>query len=135
MLSANAIDPARRNLPAQRINIDICAVPSHDRRPLMLRNHYGVEMGTSGLILQAESREEILVDKLLALALRPNRVKNRDLWDIAWLKRHNVNFSAVLLARKIAEQTSRNDLAPNVSTEYTDLCHPSTTPWLACGCG
>ena len=61
-------------------------------------------MGTSGLILQAESREEILADKLLALALRPKRVKNRDLWDIAWLKRHNINLSAVLLSRKIADR-------------------------------
>jgi predicted nucleotidyltransferase component of viral defense system len=60
--------PTRKQLPAQRINIDICALPSHERRPMMLRNHYGVEMGTSGLILQAQSREEILADKIVALA-------------------------------------------------------------------
>ncbi len=50
--------PATKHLPAQwiNINIDICALPSHDRQPMMLRNHYGVEMGTSGLILQAQSR-------------------------------------------------------------------------------
>lgn len=108
--------PTRRTMPAQRINIDICAVPSHDRRPLMLRNHYGVEMGTSGLILQAESREEILADKLLALALRPNRVKNRDLWDIGWLKRHNINLSAVLLSRKIADRR----LAPEDFLKYLE---------------
>lgn len=96
--------PAQQAMPTQRINIDICAVPSHDRRPMMLRNHYGVEMGTSGLILQAESREEILTDKLIALALRPNRVKNRDLWDIAWLKRCNIALSPALLPRKIADR-------------------------------
>lgn len=96
--------PAQQALPAQRINIDICAVPSHDRRPMMLRNHYGVELGASGLILQAESREEILADKLVALALRPNRVKNRDLWDIAWLKRRNISLSAALLPRKVADR-------------------------------
>ena len=39
-----------------------------------------------GLILQAESREEILADKIVALALRPNKLKNRELWDIGWLK-------------------------------------------------
>jgi predicted nucleotidyltransferase component of viral defense system len=70
--------PENRGLPAQKINIDICAIPSHDRRPMLLRNPYGVDMGTSGLIIQAQSREEILADKLLALALRPNRIKNRD---------------------------------------------------------
>ena len=57
---------------------------------MMLRNHYGVEMGTSGLILQAQSREEILADKIVALALRPNRIKNRDLWDIVWLKQQGI---------------------------------------------
>ena len=32
--------PERRDIPAQRINIDVCAIPSYERRPLMLRNHY-----------------------------------------------------------------------------------------------
>lgn len=96
--------PESPNLPVQRINIDICAVPSHDRRPMMLRNHYGVEMGTAGLIIQAQSREEILADKLLALALRPNRLKNRDLWDIGWLKRQGVALIPEMVALKIAER-------------------------------
>jgi len=95
--------PERRDLPAQRINIDICSVPSYDRRPMLLRNPYGVDMGTSGLILQAESREEILADKLIALALRPNRLKNRDLWDIGWLRQQNVELPLALIPKKIAD--------------------------------
>lgn len=75
----------QRHLPAQHIHLDICAIPSHDSRPMMLRILYGVDLGTSGLILQAQSREEILADKIIALAFRENRLKNRDLWDIAWL--------------------------------------------------
>jgi hypothetical protein len=43
--------PGRKDLPAQRIHLDICAIPSHDPRPMMLRTLYGVDMGTSGLIL------------------------------------------------------------------------------------
>ena len=82
----------RKDLPAQRIHVDICAIPSHDARPMMLRNLYGVEMGTSGLILQAQSREEILADKIIALAFRENRIKNRDLWDIAWLRQQGVEL-------------------------------------------
>lgn len=96
--------PESPNLPTQRINIDICAVPSHDRRPMMLRNHYGVEMGTAGLILQAQSREEILADKLLALAMRPNRLKNRDLWDIGWLSRQGVELVHELVWQKIDDR-------------------------------
>lgn len=95
--------PGQRNLPAQRINIDICAIPSYQPRPMMLRNHYGVDMGTSGLIVQAQSREEILADKLVAFALRPNRLKNRDLWDIAWLRQQGVVLPLELLPGKLGD--------------------------------
>lgn len=77
--------PEKKHLPAQRISIDICAVPSYEKTMLLLRNPYNIDMATSGLILSGQSREEILTDKLLAFALRPNRIKYRDLWDIMWL--------------------------------------------------
>lgn len=93
--------PGQRDLPAQRINIDICAIHSYQPRPMMLRNHYGVDMGTSGLIVQAQSRDEILADKLVAFTLRPNRLKNRDLWDIAWLHQQGVVLPLELLPRKL----------------------------------
>jgi hypothetical protein len=95
--------PGRKHLPAQRINLDICAIPSHDPRPMMLRNLYGVDLGTSGLILQAQSREEILADKVVALALRENRIKNRDLWDIAWLIQQGVELPLQLIPLKIRD--------------------------------
>jgi predicted nucleotidyltransferase component of viral defense system len=96
--------PAQKHLPIQRINIDICALPSYDRQPMMLRNHYGVEMGTSGLILQAQSREEILADKMVALALRPNRLKSRDLWDIVWLNRQGITLPVQLVLQKALDR-------------------------------
>jgi predicted nucleotidyltransferase component of viral defense system len=95
--------PGHRHLPAQRIHLDICAIPSHDPRPMMLRNLYGVDFGTSGLILQAESREEILADKMIALAFRENRIKNRDLWDIGWLVQQGVELPAMLIPLKVAD--------------------------------
>jgi putative effector of murein hydrolase len=52
---------------------------------MLLLNLYGVDMSTSGLIVQAQSREKIFADKLVAFALRPNRIRNSNLWDIAWL--------------------------------------------------
>ena len=95
--------PGQRHLPAQRINLDICAIPSHDPRPMMLRNLYGIELGTSGLILQAQSREEILADKLIAIAFRENRIKNRDLWDIGWLVQQGIELPAHLIPVKIRD--------------------------------
>ena len=95
--------PGLRHLPAQRIHLDICAIPSHAPRPMMLRNLYGIDLGTSGLILQAQSREEILADKMIALALRENRIKNRDLWDIAWLVQQGVTLPVELLPVKVRD--------------------------------
>jgi predicted nucleotidyltransferase component of viral defense system len=93
--------PEKSDFPAQRINIDICTLPSHDRKPVMLKNHYGIDLGTSGMILFAESLAEIYADKLIALALRPNRIKNRDLWDINWLNSRNISTRSDLIEKKL----------------------------------
>jgi predicted nucleotidyltransferase component of viral defense system len=101
--------PGRKDLPAQRIHLDICAIPSHDPRPMMLRTLYGVDMGTSGLILQAQSREEILADKVIALAFREGRIKNRDLWDIVWLQQQGVELPVQLIPLKIHDHRRSKD--------------------------
>jgi predicted nucleotidyltransferase component of viral defense system len=101
--------PGRKDLPAQRINIDVCAIPSYQPRPMALLNPYRVEMGTSGLILQAQSREEIFADKLVAFALRPNRLKNRDLWDIAWLHQQQIKPALGLIKNKLNDHHAKID--------------------------
>ncbi len=108
--------PDRKNLPAQRIHLDICAIPSYDPQPMMLRNLYGIDLGTSGLILQAESRGEILADKIIALAFRENRVKNRDLWDIAWLIQRGVELPGNLIPLKTHDHQ-------RTEAEFSNLIH------------
>ena len=71
---------------------------------MLLLNPYGVDMGTSGLIIQAQSREEIYADKLLAFALRPNSLKFRDLWDILWLHQQGLSPSVDLIPNKLKER-------------------------------
>ena len=56
------------------------------------------------------SREEILVDKHLALVGRSRRVKNRDLFDIMWLHQQGVEFQPDMLAEKLP-QAARADFA------------------------
>jgi predicted nucleotidyltransferase component of viral defense system len=114
--------PGRKHLPAQRINLDICSIPSRDPRPMMLRNIYGVDLGTSGLILQAQSREEILADKLIALAFRENRFKNRDLWDIAWLVQQGVELPLQLIPLKIRDHKRKQaDFIATLEARLTGL--------------
>ena len=50
--------PEQKNLPAQRINLDIVLLPSYKKQVMMLKNYYGLTENINGLILQAESLEE-----------------------------------------------------------------------------
>lgn len=125
--------PEAKDLPLQRINIDVCALPSYEKCPMMLQNPYGIDLGTSALILQAESREEIYADKLIAFALRPGRIKHRDLWDIAWLHSQGITPRLQLIPRKLEDRkvsfptflkTFNNRLSslkedPQVAQEFT----------------
>jgi len=96
--------PKQKHMPMQRINLDICSVPSYERQPMMLLNPYGIDMGTNGLIIQTQSLEEIYADKILAFALRPNRIKYRDLWDIAWLHQKNIQPKLQLIPNKLHDR-------------------------------
>jgi predicted nucleotidyltransferase component of viral defense system len=124
--------PQQKHLSAQRINIDVCAIPSYQTRMRILLNPYNVDLGTNGLILRAESREEIFADKLIAFALRPNRIKARDLWDIAWLQQQTIQPALELIGPKlhdhrcerttfISQFTLRSDALQNDPTVLEDF--------------
>jgi predicted nucleotidyltransferase component of viral defense system len=101
----------QKNLPQQRINIDICAIPSFEKKSMFLINPYGVDLGTNGLIIQAQSKEEIFVDKLIAFAFRPNRIKYRDVWDILWLHQLSVKPQLNYLLDKVeVREKTKQDL-------------------------
>jgi predicted nucleotidyltransferase component of viral defense system len=95
--------PNDKSVPTQRINIDICSIPSHDIKYDTLKNHYPVDMGTSSLIIPVQSKQEIFADKIVAMAFRPNRLKHRDLWDIVWLVNQSVKCPSDLVSMKIAD--------------------------------
>jgi hypothetical protein len=101
--------PLHNHLPAQRINIDVCALPSYEKQPMMLLNHYDVDMGTNGLIIQVQSLEEIYADKLVAFALRLNRIKYRDIWDILWLHQKGLNPRFELIPKKLQDRNYKLD--------------------------
>lgn len=110
----------KKHLPVQRINIDVCSVSSYEKQPMMLINPYGIEMGTSGLIIQAQSREEIYADKLFAFALRPNRLKYRDLWDIVWLHQQGVKPRLELIPKKLDDRSLQQGLFSDLFKQRFD---------------
>lgn len=95
--------PQRSDMPAQKIHLDICAVPSYQVVPRIIQNHYGINLGTESLIINTQTREEIFADKLVAFAMRPGRLKHRDLWDIAWLTQGGIIPAYDLLGAKLTD--------------------------------
>ena len=114
--------PERPDLPAQRIHIDICAVPSYQPMPRTLRSAYAIDLGTETLIVNAQSREEIFVDKLVAFGMRPGRLKYRDIWDIAWLTQNGITPALELLESKLADHDhSTNEFLSRTGKRLSDL--------------
>lgn len=114
-----------KHLPNQRIHIDICSLPSHRRTPSLLRNHYDVDMGTDGLIVQIESRQEILADKWVALAMRANRIQYRDLWDIVFLQQRGVDVEEPLVVQKLKDRKiDRTHFAELLDQRIGELADP-----------
>ncbi|WP_273209490.1 nucleotidyl transferase AbiEii/AbiGii toxin family protein [Marinobacter subterrani] len=107
-LSVNT-QPHRPDMPAQRIHVDICAVPSYQVVPRTIQNHYGINLGTESLIINAQTREEIFADKILAFAMRPGRLKYRDIWDMAWLTQGGIEPAYELLGHKLKDHGESAD--------------------------
>ncbi len=111
--------PEAKNLPAQVVNIDICSIPSYEKLPMMPINPYGVDTGAFGLIINAQSREEIYSDKLITFALRPNRIKYRDLWDILWLRGIGIKPRLELIPYKLRDRNrSIRELPINFNWQF-----------------
>jgi predicted nucleotidyltransferase component of viral defense system len=77
--------PGEKGMPEQKINIDVALTSSQTRLAHPLMNHYSIDLGTDGVIINCQSEEEILADKLVAFVGR-DKIKPRDLWDTGMLK-------------------------------------------------
>ena len=97
-------DPGRRNVPKQRIHIEIANVPAYTSDPRKLRANYEfLPDGYADLLVVVESLDEIMADKLLALAASRKRVRHRDIWDLAWLRQRGAEVRPELVGRKITD--------------------------------
>ena len=96
-------DPRRSDVPKQRIHIEIADVPAYTSEVRKLQANYEfLPDGYADLLIVVESLDEIMADKLLALAASRKRVRHRDIWDLAWLRQRGAEVRPDLVGRKIA---------------------------------
>ena len=93
--------PQRRNIPKQKIKLEVANVPAYEKKLLAVKHNYDfLPDGYDQLFINVESLNEIFADKIIALAGR-NYIKARDLWDLQWLQQKNITIDQKLVNKKI----------------------------------
>lgn len=107
--------PANRSVPKQKIKIEVAAVAAHTAVSTPINSMLQVSFGQRPILVNAESREEIMSDKLIAFptSLFDNkgnpqdgkgaRIRFRDLWDLSWLSQKGASPDYGLVIRKISD--------------------------------
>lgn len=105
--------PGQPDLPRQKIKLEIANVPAYTREAVPLRVNYDVLEGMSRVIVNTETIDEILADKIVALptsvskfengalVLTPTKIRHRDIWDIAWLVAQGAHLNMDLVKAKV----------------------------------
>lgn len=95
--------PERRDMPRQRIKLEIANIPAYTSELVPLRQNYEFLLGYGLLLVNAESIDEILADKMVAFPASVKNIRYRDIWDIAWLQQQGAKLDPTLVERKIGD--------------------------------
>lgn len=112
----------------QIINIEVASVPAYDIDLVSVAANYPhLPAPHRQLILAAETPNEILADKLVALGARPY-IKARDIWDIKFLTDRQVAPDMELVARKLGDYGwTEDDFKEKLQEKLTKLDDPATS--------
>lgn len=95
--------PANKDLPRQKVKIEIANVPAYTRelRPLA-KNYDFLPDGYSEIFIGIETLDEILADKIIAYTAR-HHLKARDVWDMPWLLQQGAELKLDFVRKKIED--------------------------------
>lgn len=101
--------PEKKDLPKQRIKLEVANVPAYTREPrTLMRNYNFLPDGYSDTIVLTESLNEIMADKLIAFVCTTNRIRHRDIWDLHWLQERGAAVDVKLVQQKIHDYHAIN---------------------------
>jgi predicted nucleotidyltransferase component of viral defense system len=96
--------PDRKNIPKQRIKIEVANIPAYTKEPLALKLNYDfLPDGYSDTLILTETLDEVMADKLISLPASTKYIRNRDIWDLTWLKQQGAKVQLGLVKHKIAD--------------------------------
>ena len=96
--------PRRRDLPKQRIKIEVANIPAYSREPRpLLINYDFLPDGYGDTLIMTETLDEVMADKLVSLVNTIRYVRHRDIWDLRWLKQRGATVKPTLVRKKIRD--------------------------------
>jgi predicted nucleotidyltransferase component of viral defense system len=93
--------PQRKDIPRQKIKVEIANIPAYTKELVILKDNYPFLAGRGELLVNAESINEIMADKLIAFVASVKNIRYRDIWDLAWLMRQGAHVDIGLVNNKI----------------------------------
>lgn len=101
--------PQRKDVPQQRIKIEVANVPAWTREPRpLLVNYDFLPDGYADTLVMTETLHEVMADKLVSLVNTEKYVRHRDIWDLRWLKQQGARVDVDLVSRKIHDYSIEN---------------------------
>lgn len=96
--------PEKKDLPKQKIKIEVVNVPAYSRVPLALQQNYEfLPDGYSDTLIMTETINEIMADKLISLVACQRYIRYRDIWDLRWLKQGGAVINVDYILSKIRD--------------------------------
>tara|TARA_R110002110_G_scaffold383245_2_gene594572 strand:- start:3806 stop:4699 length:894 start_codon:yes stop_codon:yes gene_type:complete len=96
--------PERRDMPKQKIKIEIANVPAYSRVPQALKKNYEfLPDGYEDMLVLVESLDEVMADKIVSFVACQRYVRHRDIWDLRWLKQQGAVLNIDYVSSKIKD--------------------------------
>lgn len=94
--------PERKDIPRQKIKLEVANIPAYTREPLPMGANYDfLPDGYEDTLIMTETLDEVMADKLVSLPATQNYVRNRDIWDLSWLKQQGAQIREDLVQQKL----------------------------------
>lgn len=96
--------PERKELPKQKIKVEVANIPAYTKEPLPLKANYDfLPDGYSDTLILTETLDEVMADKIISLPATTKYVRHRDIWDLAWLLQQGAKLNMELVNNKVAD--------------------------------
>lgn len=95
--------PQQRDMPRQRIKLEIANIPAYTHELVPLRLNYDFLRGYGTVLVNTETLDEIMADKIVAFPASVKNIRYRDIWDLAWLVQQGATLNPGLVEHKVAD--------------------------------